>query len=169
MFYPPLWPIFLPDDLDIINYTSNTTPGPAGPPGPPGEQGPPGPPGIGEPGPQGEQGPQGPQGPPGPPAPKEPGDPIYPTRLIDRDYTITETDTYIGVNAKKAVKITLPTNPSEGIFYIIKLEMGPPIGNRKVTIITADGSTIDGNTSVVLQNPYEYINLIFRGNQWHLV
>jgi hypothetical protein len=44
----PYWgpPLLLPlptsDDVDIINYSSSNTPGPAGPPGPPGPQGPPG-------------------------------------------------------------------------------------------------------------------------------
>lgn len=164
-FGVPLLP--LPDDIDIINYLGNSTPGPQGEPGPVGPQGPVGPPG--EQGPQGEAGPQGPQGPQG--IPSEPsGDPIYNTILINTDYTVLQDDAYIGVNTTKPVNIKLPQAPIEGTLYVIKLEMGAPIGNRKVTITSIDSSVkIDGNLSVVLQNPYESISLLYRDVGWHII
>lgn len=151
-FIPWMLPSFLPvreDGVDVINY-SGGVPGPQGEPGPPG--------------PQGEPGPPGPQGEPGP---SSSGDPIYNTILIDDDYIPCQEDAYIGVKSNKPVEILLPTNLIEGTLFVIKLEMGAPIGNRKVKITT--DTTIDGNTSVTLQNPYESISVLYRGNGWHIV
>ena len=167
------------DNIDnIINYS---TTGVAGPPGPQGEPGPAGPQGIpgvqgeigpnGDVGPEGTIGPTGPKGEQGPPGPASPsGDPIYNTVKVSNDYIASVTDAYIGVVTTKPITIKLPKNPPEGILYVIKLEMGAPIGNRKVTIKSADTSVkIDGNLSVVLQNPYEYISLIYREVGWHII
>lgn len=140
---PPTIFLPLPDDVDIINYSG--TQGPQGEPGP--------------------IGPAGPQGEPGPPI----TDITYNTVLIDDDYIASKDDNYIGVQSDKPIDILLPTDPVDGTLYIIKLEMGPPIGNRKVTIITDNGITIDGSTSLVLQEPYEYTSLIYRGTEWHIV
>lgn len=162
----PLLP-YLVDDVDnIINYNGTGIPGPPGPPGPEGPVGPAGPAGAdGAPGPAGADGAQGPPGPPGPSS----GDPVYNTTLIDDDYIISQDDAYIGVQTKKPIDILLPTDPEQGTLYIVKLEMGAPIGNRKVKIITDNGVTIDGQSSIVLQEPYEYVSLIYRGNGWHIV
>ena len=192
----PIWP-FPPfpvrDEVDIINYSSPSIPGPPGPQGeqgPPGIQGEPGPPGtpgevgpagpqgdVGPIGPQGETGPAGPAGSPGQQGPVGPqgpsgssGDPIYNTVLIDSDYTASEEDAYIGVKSTKPITIKLSKNPPEGILYVVKLEMGAPIGNRKVTIKSCSPTVkIDGNSSVVLQNPYESISLIYRDLGWHII
>ena len=175
---PTLLPV-LPEDVDIINFSSSSTPGPPGPPGPQGDSGPKGdtgpagPPGEqGPPGPQGEAGPAGAQGKTGPQGPAGPisGDPIYNTVLIDSDYTVSLDDAYIGVKSTKPITVKLPIEPPEGILYIVKLEMGAPIGNRKVTIKSLDPSVkIDGSLSIILQNPYEYISIIYRGHGWHVV
>ena len=165
--FMPLWgfsffpPIPVNDQVDIINYTSATTPGP---PGPAGEAGPPGPAGgDGPPGPQGDEGPPGPQGEPSMSA-------VYRTTLIASDYIVEEEDVYVGVNSKDPVEVLLPIEPEEGSVYIVKLEMGPPVGNRKVTIITDnEGVTIDGKDSLTLQNPYESVTVIYRGNNWHVI
>lgn len=168
----PLWtvPLLFPvkDDVDVINYSAPSVPGPPGPQGPEGPAGPIGPAGSdGQPGPQGPQGPQGPTGPEGPAGG---GDPVYNTILISDDYIVTQNDAYIGVQSKKPIDILLPINPEQGTLYIIKLEMGATIGNRKVKIITTDNNvTIDGNTSVTLQEPYESITIIYRGTTWHIV
>lgn len=177
----PLLP-YIADNVDnIINYSTTGVAGPPGPPGPQGEPGPAGPQGIpGEVGPKGEAGPQGnigPEGPPGPkgeqgpPGPASPiGDPIYNTVKVSNDYIVSVTDAYIGVVTTKPITIKLPKNPPEGILYVIKLEMGAPIGNRKVTIKSLDPSIkIDGNLIVILQNPYEYISLIYRESGWHII
>lgn len=181
-FFPfwtvPLIPL-LPEDIDIINFSSTGTPGPAGPQGDTGPTGPPGPPGVtgpegpqgpkGDAGPAGDTGPAGPQGEPGPPGPST-GDPIYNTVLIDNDYTTLQDDAYIGVKTTKPIVIKLRKNPIEGTVYFVKLEMGAPIGNRKVTVRSEDSTIkIDDKLNIVLQNPYEYISVIYRGNGWHII
>lgn len=169
---PPFVPIFIPPystDNDLfINYSGTAQPGPAGPVGP---SGPPGPPGA-----QGEQGVQGPpgadgqagvQGLPGPTGP--PGTTVYPTVSAGSSYTATLEDCYIGINSKESTTITLPSNPPPGTFYVIKLEMGSPIGNRKVTIVPPGTTCIDGQAVKVLQNPWETITVLYHSGNWFTI
>lgn len=167
------WPMVpfvprLPDDIDIINYTAPV--GAIGPPGPPGPQGPQGEPGIqGEPGPagadgiQGIQGPQGETGPQGPVGPS--GSVSRNTIVVTEDYTAKLTDYYIGVNNEKPVTITLPDDAPKGTEYIIKLQIGAPVGNRKVTV--KSNTNIDNVNTIILTNPYEALQVLFQST-WHI-
>lgn len=131
------------------------------PPGPPGPQGLPG-----------KDGDQGPVGPPGPQGPKgEQGECKCNTILITKNYTIVENDYYIGIRNTGPITVKLPDIDSidECAKYIIKLEIGAPIGNKKVTVTTNDGSTIDGLPTRVLQEPYEWLSVIARGDGWHII
>ena len=119
---------------------------------PPGPQGPPG-----------EQGPPGPQGPPGECSCK------CKSILVSDDYTATCDDYYIGVNSDKPVTISLPENCTDCCEIIVKAEMGPPLGNRKVTVMTTDGSYIDGADKYVMEVPYQSVNLFCRGGDWHII
>jgi ElaB/YqjD/DUF883 family membrane-anchored ribosome-binding protein len=47
--------------------------------------------------------------------------------------------------------------------------MGPPVGNRKVTVTTTDGSYIDGADKYVIEVPYQSVNLFCRGGDWHII
>ena len=137
------------------------------PPGPPGPQGPPGEPGKqGEQGPPGEAGETGPEGPPGPPG-------VCTCKcksvLVSSDYTATCDDYYIGVNSNEPVTISLPENCTDCCEIIVKAEMGPPLGNRKVTVTTTDGSYIDGTDKYVMEVPYQSVNLFCRGEDWHII
>lgn len=132
-----------------------------GPPGPPGPQGPPGPPG--ETGPQGEPGPIGPIGPPGKCTCE------CQAILVSQDYSATLDDCYIGVNSTGPVTIQLPTNIVDTKEIVVKAEMGPPLGNRKVTITTSDGSLIDGDPTYVMTIPYESVTLFYRGGSWWVI
>lgn len=148
MYLPQVVPIFIPvsDDDLTINYTGAAQQGPQGPQGPPG--------------PQGEQGPQGQQGVPGvynPPS----------TRVVSEDYQASSTDSYIGVNSQNPVTINLPENCEDGTTIIIKLEMGAPIGNRKVTVRA--NSLIDGKPSYVMTVHYQHVELIYRAGNWWIV
>lgn len=181
--FVPTGPIDLSEPV-IINYDPPSPPGPVGPPGPPGppgEQGIPGPqgePGIpgpqgeqgisGSVGPQGEPGTQGPVGPPGPPGSSSECINCSDYILAEKDYSVKSTDYYIGVKVTKPTSIILPSVPIEGKIYIIKLEMPPPVGNKKVTV-KGNGKLVDGQTSVVLENAYESITIIFRGDGWHII
>ena len=160
-------------NIDSDNCPDECPQGPPGPPGEPGkqgEQGPPGPPG--EPGKQGEQGPpgepgkQGEQGPPG-----EPGVCTCKCKsvLVSSDYTATCDDYYIGVNSNEPVIISLPANCTDCCEIIVKAEMGPPLGNRKVTVTTTDGSYIDGTDKYVIEVPYQSVNIFCRGGDWHII
>jgi hypothetical protein len=131
----------------------------------------------GEPGPKGDKGDTGPQGIPGndgEPGPK--GDPGPPgeencnTILVESDYQATADDCYISVNSSAPTTITLPLAVPDGKEITIKAEMGPPLGNRKVTITTADDTIlIDGNTSYVITVHYESVTVIHRGGNWHII
>lgn len=124
---------------------------------------------------QGSSGSAGEQGPPG-----EPG-PIGFTGsagicnvqcnaiLVTANYTVQTNDYYIGVNSSGPTTITLPANCTTCQELIIKAEMGPPLGNRKVTIATTDGSTIDGDNSYIIEVPYQSVNLLCRGGNWHII
>lgn len=111
-------------------------------------------------------GPPGPQGPAGPPGPPGECDCSRNTTLINADYAVSHSDYYVGVICDTPITVTLPETPENGYSVIIKLEMGPPIGNRKVTVVTSDGSLIDAVTSVELKTPYKALTLLYR-NGWH--
>jgi hypothetical protein len=172
------------NDTVIINNqgTDNECKCPPGPPGSQGEkgdQGPIGPKGDkgdsgteGPPGPPGEAGESGPPGPPGPPGTCDPvGDCGFKckTILVSEDYTATVDDYYIGVNSTGPVTITLPPNIEDCREITVKSENKPPLGNRKITITTSDGSTIDGYPDYVITVSHDYLKVIYRGNNWHII
>ena len=145
------------NDVIIVNEADDTCePCPPGPPGPPGEQGPPGPPG--------EQGETGEQGPPGPP-----GSCSCNRKTVNSDYIASADDFYIGVDATGPVTILLPEDCENNCQIIIKAQMGPPLGNRKVTIATSDGSTIDGEDDYVLTVPWESVILMCNDGNWYTI
>jgi hypothetical protein len=147
------------NDTVIINKTINkdcgSLTGPTGPTGPTGATGPEGTGGA-------ETGATGPTGPSGTGC-------CGPCILVDADYQAQSTDYYIGVNSQDAVTITLPEDCVDCQQLIIKAEMGPPLGNRKVTVTTSDGSLIDGDTSYVIEVPYQSVHVLCRGGEWHII
>jgi hypothetical protein len=120
----------------------------------------------GPPGPPGEQGPPGPQGPPG-----EPGECTCRCKsiLVSEDYTATCDDYYIGVNSDGPVTITLPEDCTDCCEIIVKAEMGPPLGNRKITVTTSNAALIDGEGDYIITTPYGAVNLICRGLDWYII
>lgn len=146
---PPLG--FYIDDRDLLINAAIASQGPPGPPGPPGEAGK-----------QGEPGPQGPMG------PAYDGDLTLDSVWIKSDYNVQEQDCYIGVKSNSPITVNLPTG-TDGRLIIIKLEMGPPIGNRKVTVLPKSIDFIDGDNSITLQNPYEAVSVVYRGNSWNVI
>lgn len=167
------------NDTIIINEgdCNECPPGPPGPPGPQGEVGPPG-----EQGPPGDTGPQGPPGPPGEPGIDGEQGPIGPPGppgectckcqavVVSQDYTATLDDYYIGVNSTGPVTITLPTDPTDCQQIIVKAEMGPPLGNRKVTIVAGNSGLIDESDKYVIEVPYQSVKLISgENNDWWII
>ena len=88
---------------------------------------------------------------------------------ISKNYTTTKDDYYIGVDTEKPISITLLPNAEDGQEYIIKAEMKPPIGKRKITIGTIDESTIDGYSSYVIYVSHDYVRLFRHASHWHVV
>lgn len=130
------------DDVVIISGP----PGPAGPPGPPGSEGPP-----------------GATGPPGPP-----GTCDCIAKLVTSSYQAQDDDYYIGVNSDEPTTITLPL-VQECKRLVIKAEMGPPLGNRKITIVALGGALIDGAVNYILETPYSSVSLQFNNGNWYII
>lgn len=146
------------------NHECECPPGPPGPPGPQGDPGPEGPPGpAGEPGPPGEPGPIGPPGPA--------GDCSCECQkvLVEEDYYVEVDDYYIGVSSDGPTAIYLPDSGNDGCEIIIKAEMGPPMGKRKITIVAPNGTQIDGAQAYVLSKPYESVRLIYHEGNWWII
>lgn len=163
------------NDTVIINKTINKgdnngcdpnagPTGPTGPEGPTGPSGPTGPTGeAGEPGASGPTGPTGPTGPSGECACE------CKRLLVSEDYTAQVDDYYIGVNSTGPVTITLPADCLNNCEIVVKAEMGAPLGNRKITIVTGDAALIDGLEEYVIEVPYQSVNLICRGGDWWII
>jgi hypothetical protein len=115
------------------------------------------------PGPPGEKGDKGDKGDTGN------SDCIVDTLLIDSTYYATEDDCYIGVNSEGPTTVYLPKEPPDGKIIIVKAEMKPPLGNRKITITTQDGTLIDSYTEITIQVSHESVTLIYRGESWHVI
>lgn len=142
--------------------------GATGPEGPPGATGATGP-GGGESGATGSTGPEGPPGPIGATGATGSCSCSCSARLVSQDYVATLDDYYIGVNSLGPTTITLPDNPPDCTEIIVKAEMGPPLGNRKVTVAAPAGSNIDGSSTYVIEVPYQSVNVLSRGGTWHIV
>lgn len=130
----------------------------------------------GEQGEKGDQGEEGEQGIPGPAGPQgEQGEPGYcagcknNTILIRSTYRATNDDFYIGVNCDEPVTVYLPDKPVEGKIIIVKAEMKPPIGNRKITVKCLNNDLIDGYVEYIIQVSNASVTVIYRGNEWHII
>ena len=126
------------------------------------------------PGPQGEKGDQGEPGPKGDKGDKGDTGSFSCNKItISDNYQAKCSDWYIGVAAVKPVTITLPADCTDQCEIVIKAEMGPPLGNRKVTIVPySDDSTfvnIDGNLKIVLEVPYASVRLVYNNGNWWTV
>jgi len=160
---------FIPAGLSstVLQQGVNGATGPNPPPCPPeciGATGPQGPIGAtGATGAQGEPGPIGATGATGNCSCK------CSARVVSQDYSATMDDYYIGVNSTGPVTITLPGDCEDCQQIIVKIEMGPPIGNRKVTLVVANSGLIDGSTSYVMEVPYESVSMLCRGGEWHII
>lgn len=147
--------------------TPHDSAGPTGPTGPTGATGATGP--TGPSGPSGATGPTGEPGPTGPSGSSGNCACQCQATLVSQDYTATLDDYYIGVNSSGPTTITLPPNPTGCYEIIVKAEMGPPLGNRKITIVTSDGSLIDGDSNYIIEVPYQSVKVLYRGSAWHII
>jgi hypothetical protein len=85
---------------------------------------------------------------------------------ITCDYTANETDYYIGADLLNAATVTLPYDVTPGTEYVLKLEIGSPIGTRKLTIKPQAPALINGLSSLTLNTPYQSVSVIYNNNNW---
>ena len=90
-------------------------------------------------------------------------------RTITTDYYAGDADCYIGVCSKEPTTVHLPANPANGRIIIVKAEMKPPLGNRKITIVGQNGALIDGYSDYIISVSYESVTVLFRGKNWHII
>jgi hypothetical protein len=88
---------------------------------------------------------------------------------VTEDYSATCDDYYIGVKSEGPITITLPEECSDCCELIIKAEMGPPLGNRKITVQATGASYIDGTDKYVMEVPYQSVNIICRDGDWNII
>ncbi len=80
--------------------------------------------------------------------------------------TLTETD---GINVKLinatsgAITVTLPTAVSNAASFIIKKTDS---STNKVTIDAYSTETIDGGTTYILNDQYNYVEIVSNGTNW---
>jgi hypothetical protein len=136
-----------------------------GPQGERGEQG--------EKGDQGETGEQGIQGDRGPAGPCGPAGYCAGCRnntiSVGSTYRATNDDFYIGVDSNEPTTIYLPTEPVDGKIVVVKAEMRPPIGSRKITIKCLNEELIDGYGEYVIHTSNESVTVIYRAKNWYII
>lgn len=93
------------------------------------------------------------------------------TKVITGNYNASANDCYIGVNliTNNPATLILPNNVLDGTKFIVKLQYGAPVGNRKLTIETIPPSMIDGYNAVELTTPYQSASFICQSNNWYLI
>lgn len=109
-------------------------------------------------------GPPGPPGAEGPPGPS--GVPTRATRTITQSSLATVEDYYIGCDLQDEAELLLPSGVPPGTEYVIKLEYGSPVGNRKLKVVAQAPATINNSSSTTLTTPYQVLRVIFNNSKW---
>jgi hypothetical protein len=91
------------------------------------------------------------------------------TTVTTPTYYGTADEFYIGVSSDKASTIYLPAAAADGRIIIVKAEMKPPLGNRKVSITTTDDSKIDGYESADITVSHGKMILIRNNGNWFVI
>jgi hypothetical protein len=93
--------------------------------------------------------------------------PVYtPVSITDADspYTAAAGDLVVADDTDTGITINLPDSPTEGDQITVWL---PETASTSVTVTTTDGSTIDGASSISLNNGYAQGTFVFVGaGQW---
>lgn len=86
---------------------------------------------------------------------------------VQTDYTLTDSDYYIGVTDTTAPRtVTLPAaSGREGRVYIIKDETGGA-GARPITVKVQSGGTIDGAKAMTISTNYGVVRVVSSGKNW---
>ena len=92
------------------------------------------------------------------------GNVSYGRTNVNGNYTATNSDKILGVNAGAALKITLPaaSSFSAGQYFTIKDEAGNA-NTYNITVSASSGDRIDGEGQIILESPYAAVNLYSNG------
>lgn len=120
----------------------------------------------GRPGPSGPAGPRGDQGPAGLPG-------FHSceckTTSVSLDYTISIDDYYIGCANPRPITVYLPERPDRSVEFVIKNQYGSSVHRREVTIVTSDGTSIDGIRSYTINRPFGSLRVVWNHDNWFIV
>jgi len=95
---------------------------------------------------------------------------VHTTTVSDTTtYYAADGEFYIGVASEKAVTVYLPAAAADGTIIVIKAEMKPPLGNRKVQILTCDGTSIDGYSDAAITVSHGARVLIRNHGEWFII
>ena len=83
-------------------------------------------------------------------------------------YQASNVDDYIGVNADVPVKIVLPQIPSYGKKLIVKDE-GNKIATYNITVQAGAGTSVENDSSVIMNINHQSFTYFFNGNNWFLI
>lgn len=109
-------------------------------------------------------GPPGPQGPAGPS-----GSVTRNTRTIIDSDVATASDYYIGADLLDEAELLLPSTVSPGTEYVIKLEYGSPVGNRKLKVVAQSPAHINGSANITMTTPYQILRVIYNDQNWWVI
>ena len=94
---------------------------------------------------------------------------FFPTTTIRSDYHARDGDAYIGICSEKVLTVYLPPAARDGQIIVVKAEMKPPLGNRKINIATTDGSTIDGYSEDCITVSHGSKTFIRNNGNWFII
>ena len=122
-----------------------------------------------EKGPRGKRGKRGPKGEQGLAGKDGKNfDPVsftFPTKIISTNYSATNEDCFIFVNATSNVELILPSDVLDGKLILVKN------GSAEIvtTLKTDSGAMIDGGFSLDISEPLESVTLICNGGDWFVI
>lgn len=83
-------------------------------------------------------------------------------------YTVLSTDYYISVDASGGtVTITLPSSTTANRLFIIKDRLGNA-GTNNITIQSSGGTTVDGQSTLLIANNFGAVQLLFHGTNYEV-
>ena len=83
-------------------------------------------------------------------------------------YQASNVDDYIGVNANVPVTIVLPQIPSYGKKLIVKDE-GNKIATYNITVQAGAGTSVENDTSVIMNINHQSLTYFYNGSNWFLI
>jgi hypothetical protein len=83
-------------------------------------------------------------------------------------YQASNTDDYIGVNSNVPVTIVLPISPNTGKKLIVKDE-GNKIATYNITVQAGAGTSVENDSSVIMNINHQSFTYFYNGSNWFLI